>query len=78
LGGEVVILGFKNGFYYGLNKSATRIWQLLQEPTTVGEVLEILMEEYEVERDRCKDDLLELLDGLSARGLVEIRSPNQG
>ena len=72
LGGEGVILNLKKNTYHGLDAVGTRIWDLISEPRRIGEVLEILLEEYEVEAGRCEDDLLELLQDLSDQDLIKV------
>jgi hypothetical protein len=74
LGGEVAILDLKAGVYYGLDAVGARIWSLIQEPRTVNEIRDILLEEYDVEPERCERDLLALLRRLADEGLVEVRS----
>jgi hypothetical protein len=74
LGGEVAILDLKAGVYYGLDAVGARIWSLIQEPRTVNEIRDILLEEYEVEPERCERDLLTLLRRLADEGLVEVRN----
>jgi hypothetical protein len=58
LGGEAAILDVKSGSYHGLDSLGARIWDLIQKPKAVREVLEVLLEDYEVETDRCENDLL--------------------
>lgn len=72
LGGEAAILNLKNGVYYGLDPVGSRIWTLIQEPRTVGEVREMLLEEYDVDADRCERDLLALLRQLAENNLIDI------
>jgi len=72
LDGEVVILSLRTGMYYGLDSVGARIWQLIQEPRTVNEVCDAILEEYEVEPDQCEHDLLALLQELAAEGLIEV------
>jgi hypothetical protein len=69
---EAVILNLKDGVYYGLNPMGARIWDLIQESRTVGEIRNIILEEYEVEPERCEQDLVRLLNELAAKGLVKI------
>ena len=71
---EAVILNLKDGVYYGLNDLGARIWNLLQEPRTVRKIRDILLEEYEVEPERCQQDLLQLLGELAAKGLITIEN----
>lgn len=78
LADEAVILDLKTGVYYGLNSIGARIWNLLQEPKTVGSMLATLLEEYEVEADRCADDLFALLQDFANRELIEIQAGTNG
>jgi hypothetical protein len=70
LAGEVVILSLKEGIYYGLDPVGARIWSLIQEPRTVAEVREAITNEYQVDPEQCKRDLLELLQQLEDNGLI--------
>jgi hypothetical protein len=74
LGGEVAILDLKAGVYYGLDAVGARIWSLIQEPRTVNEIRDILLEEYEVEPERCERDLLALLQRLADEGIIEVEA----
>ena len=69
---EVVILGLKDGVYYGLNPIGAFIWNLIQEPKTVAEIRDAVLEEYDVEKELCENDLMELLTELSDKGLIEV------
>lgn len=73
LAGEVVILNLKSGVYYGLNEVGAHIWQLIQQPKTVTTIRDTLLQEYEVDSDRCQRDLLGLLHELAAMGLIEVK-----
>ncbi len=70
---EAVILNLKDGVYYGLDPMGARIWNLIQQPRSVTEIIETLLEEYEVDPQRLSNDLLGLLKEMAARGLIEVR-----
>lgn len=72
--GEVVILNLASGVYYGLDEVGARIWSLIQEPKTLGEVRDTILSEYDVDAARCEADIRALLENLAAEGLIEIRS----
>jgi hypothetical protein len=72
LDGETVILNLESGTYYSLDPVGTRIWSLIQESKTVGEIRDIILEEYEVEPDRCEQDIIALIEQLVDTGLVQI------
>lgn len=60
--GEAVILNIQTGAYCGLNTVGTRIWQIIQEPVSVVEIRDTLLEEYNVDQERCERELLALLN----------------
>jgi hypothetical protein len=72
LAGEAAILDLKSGVYYGLDAVAASIWNLIREPKTVGDIRDAVLSEYDVEPDRCEQDLLAWLQQMADAGLVEI------
>lgn len=74
LGEEAAILNLKNTVYYGLDPVGSRIWSLLQQPRSVSELRDVLVDEYDVEAERCERDLLELLEKMRVEGLVQVRN----
>ncbi len=72
LAGEAAILDLQNGVYYGLDPVGARIWELIQTPREVREIVSQLLDEYDVEPGQCENDVLALLDQLSQRGLIEV------
>jgi hypothetical protein len=69
LGAEAAILNMRDGTYYGLDPVGAQIWQLLQTPRRIAEIQELLLQEYDVEAERCQSDLLQLLEDLLGAGL---------
>jgi hypothetical protein len=74
LAGEAAILNLRNSVYYGLDTVGARMWTLVQEPMTVGAVRDAILQEYDVTRERCERDLLDLLQKLAREGLIVINS----
>jgi Coenzyme PQQ synthesis protein D (PqqD) len=74
LGEEAAILNLKNTVYYGLDSVGSRIWSLLQQPRSVSELRDVLVDEYDVEAERCERDLLDLLEKMRVEGLIQVRS----
>jgi hypothetical protein len=75
LGDETVILHLEDGVYYGLDPVGTDVWHLLQEPRLVAEIRDRIVEEYDVDAERCERDLLALLRDLAQRRLIDVREP---
>ena len=72
LSGEAAILNLKTSTYFGLNTVGASIWKLVRESKTVSQIRDAIIQEYDVEPDRCEHDILELLQELSEHGLIEI------
>lgn len=70
--GEAVVLNLRSEQYYGLNDVAARIWALIQRPTTVGDIRETILAEFDVAADRLDRDLAAWLTEMAKEGLVEI------
>lgn len=75
--GELVALHVERGTCYGFNGTATRIWNLLEEPKRVSELRDALLEEFDVDPATCEAQLRELLDDLQGDGLIELQANAQ-
>ncbi|WP_299486429.1 lasso peptide biosynthesis PqqD family chaperone [Acaryochloris sp. IP29b_bin.137] len=73
LAGESVILNLKTGMYFGLNEVGASIWNLLQQPRSVQEICNQILDQYDVESDQCEQDVLRLLNELVESELIEIK-----
>ena len=74
LSGEAAILNLKSGVYFGLNTVGASIWKLIQEPRTVNEINDAIVQEYDVDPDQCEKDLLALLEELLSKELIEVKN----
>jgi hypothetical protein len=72
LAGEAAILNLKSGTYYGLDPVGATVWGLIGQPRRVTEIRDALLEQYDVETERCSRDLILLLGELHAHGLIQI------
>jgi hypothetical protein len=70
LDGEAVILNLDTGIYFGLDPIGTRIWELIQEHAALQKVFDAMCIEYDAQADTLERDLLELVNELRAKGLV--------
>ncbi len=71
--GEMVLLDMESENYFGLDEVGTAIWQAMQEKETLKEVLEVLLEQYEVEAEVLERDLSDFVAKLLESGLVEVK-----
>ena len=71
LGDEAAILNLKKGLYCGLNEVGACVWSQIQEPRSIQGILDVLLNEYDVDPEQCKGDLLKLLQQLADNDLIE-------
>ena len=48
LDGEIVMMSVEHGEYFGLDEIGTRIWEFLEKPVIVEELITSLTNEFEV------------------------------
>jgi hypothetical protein len=72
LGDGAIMLGLETGFYYRLNSSCVRIWDLLQTPRTLAAVLVELEQVYAVDPDRLREDTLPVIEDMFAHGVLTL------
>lgn len=72
--GDAVILHIEDGVYYELDEVGNFIWQQLDSPVTINEIVDKILTEYDVDREQCEKDTQEIIQQLSENGLVEEKS----
>ena len=72
---ETVVLNLNTGQYHGLNRTAGRMLEALQQAPSVAAAVPELASEYGVEPAQIEVDLLALCQGLLERGLIKIVEP---
>ena len=70
--GELIGMSVEQGACYGFNGIGTHIWDLLEEPRSLDDLIARLTNEYEVEADTCRQEVLEFVQQLRAEGLVTV------
>ena len=70
--GESVLLHPDQSKYFGLDETGTRAWRLFSDHTTLDEVMEIMLREYEVDPERLRADLEKLVADLVEDDLVRL------
>lgn len=70
--GEKVMLNIKNGKYFGLDTIGSSIWEIIEIPRTIGEVVSLLQKKYDVEEKICERDTIAFLCTLHAKGLAQV------
>jgi hypothetical protein len=70
--GSTVMMSVENGKYYGLDAIGSCIWSLIREPIRVTDLIDGLLDRFEVDRETCAKDVLVFLEGLNKDGLLKV------
>ena len=72
LGEEIVMMDLDSGEYYNLKDVAFRIWEIIENPTTLERIVETLRGEYNIDRDTCVREVNAFARDLHDAGVVNL------
>jgi hypothetical protein len=72
VGDETVILDIESGYYFQLNKSGARIWNLLEARMPVAELCAKVEAAFDVDSHTCRTEIAEFLGLMQEKRLVRI------
>ncbi len=72
IGGEAIMMSIEKGAYFGLNPVATRIWDLIEQPKTMAELIQSITDEYEVSAEQAVDDVHAFVADMIERGIAQL------
>lgn len=73
VGSEVVLMTLDSGECLGLGETGSDVWRLLAQPTQLEAVVEALSQTYQAPPGVIEQDVIELLEDMQRRGLIEVR-----
>ena len=71
--GEAVLLNPLDGSYFGLNIVGCSFWEKVDGEKTIEEIIDLLLQEYKVERDVLVSDIEEFVKSLENKGLISFK-----
>ncbi len=71
---ETIVMQIKTGRISSMAETGRAIWIRLSEPICFGDLIDDLVDEFEVERDTCATEVGGFLIELEKHGFVEIAS----
>lgn len=75
---DEIILNIDQGVYYALNRVARTIWDAIERPVRIGEIIRLLCEAYDVSGEEAEKAVVEFLGELSSYGLLRKADPPVG
>jgi hypothetical protein len=72
LDGELVLLNLNRGTYFGLDEVGYQIWKQITQCTSGEDAFVALEAQYDVEPQKLRNDMIDLIQQLDEHGLVEL------
>lgn len=70
--GAPVVLHLRSWDFFEFDRVGGVIWQLLEEPMSADELVDLLVGRFEVGRDQCEDEVGQFLEKAVAAELVTV------
>ncbi len=71
--GEKVMMHINNSKYYAMNEVGSRIWDLIAEPVPLYEIVNTLLNEYQIDEETCKNAVLEFIINVYNEEIIEVQ-----
>ena len=71
LSGEKVMIDFETGKYFLIKGSGNDIWDMLQEEITPAQIVENLLEIYDVSAEECEKSVMIFLGQMQQNGFID-------
>ncbi len=69
---DAILLDIDSGYFFQLNKSAARVWHLLESPMPFAELCAVMQKNFTVDAVDCRADVGEFVTDMSERGIVTV------
>ena len=70
LDGEKVMMSIKFSEYYGLGKTGSFIWDNIEKPIKISDLIKLITQKFNVEKEQCFDDIFPFLNDLIEKELI--------
>ncbi|MBE5873460.1 MAG: PqqD family protein [Lachnospiraceae bacterium] len=71
LSGEKVMVDFEQGKYFMIKGVGNDIWEMLADDVVVADIMDKLLQEYDVTVEQCEKEVLDFLTNLENFGIIE-------
>jgi len=75
---DAVLINTKDQNFYGLDRTALRMWQVVTKSDSIESAYKILQDEFEVDPAVLKQDLEEFLSRALDKGILIYKDTNSG
>ena len=72
-GHDLVMVSVTKGLYYGISDVARGIWEAIEHPKKVSDLVDDLTATYRIDREACAQEAIVFLESLRAEELLQVR-----
>ena len=70
VGDQTLMMSVAHGKYFSVDATASRIWDMIEHPTALSDVVATLTREYDVSPDDCEAQVKSFVGDLISNGLA--------
>jgi hypothetical protein len=78
VGGEAIVLTPMDSKIHSLNETGSRIWELLADSPSFGQIVACIHREFEATEDQARRDALAFVEDLAERGMIAVTPSADG
>jgi len=71
-GEELMMMDLRNGDYVNVSKTGAIIWEMLEEPKGLKDIVHEIQQRFEVNREDCENDVKEYITSLLEKGYIKL------
>ena len=71
--GDIVLMNIETGTYYDLDEVGSLIWEILEKPLSVSDIIAHVLLNYEIDQATCETEVMHFLQNLNDYELLEIK-----
>jgi hypothetical protein len=75
---DLVMVRVATGHYYGVSDVARQIWEAIERPTRVSDLVNDLVADYQIDSISCEQQTLSFLEALLDEGLLQVKDAAAG
>lgn len=70
---DLIMVSIATGHYYGVSDVARQIWEAIEHPKKVSDLIDDLVTSYHVDLPTCENQTLSFLEALREEGLLQVK-----
>jgi hypothetical protein len=69
---DLIVVSIATGSYYGLSDVAQDIWEAIEQPKRIADLIDDLTATYRIDSSSCREQTLSFLEALHEEGLLRV------